>query len=127
VEVVSEFLSALFGDQDSGILITGRISGRKGQRNVDLQEYWQWPDQQDEVQLWADRHAEEDLYFSPMLYDRRQRLKEAVIYTPVVWADSDAAKPETYALPPSIVLETSPGRYQSFWALKDPVSPSGPK
>lgn len=123
VDAVAEFLLAVFGDADQGILITGRISGHRGSRNIDKQEYWDWPAHQSELSHWARRHDGEDLYFSPMLYGRRSRTKEAVIYTPVVWADADLAKPESYALTPSITLETSPNRYQAFWALDEPVSP----
>lgn len=123
MDTVADFLAAVFGDQDAGILITGRISGRKDGRNIDIPEYWNWPEQLDEIAAWADRHEKEDLYFSPMLYNRRQRIKEAVIYTPVVWADADTASPDGYVLAPSITQETSPGRYQVFWALTEPVAP----
>lgn len=121
--MLEQFLKEIFGDL-SGILITGRISGRKGTRAIDLTEFWNYPEDLPALLEWHEMRAgKEDLYFSPMLYKGKRRVKSAVKNTPVVWCDADTATPDTYALPPTIVVETSPGRYHCYWQLEEEAAP----
>lgn len=64
-----------------------------------------------------------DVYFCPHLFRERKRRKEFVEQTPSVWADLDFCPPENLLVTPSIVLETSPGKYQGFWVLNGDVEP----
>lgn len=41
----------------------------------------------------------------------------------VIFCDADSAHPDVFRLKPSIILESSPGRYQTFWIL-DEVYPA---
>jgi hypothetical protein len=123
---ITDFLAALFGDCEPGILVIGQIGEdqkRVDERGINLSTFWSWPEQSDEVGVWCEAHQDEDLYFSPMLYNRRQRVKDAVSQAPVLWADCDTADPDGYAATPTIVLTTSPGRYQAYWCLKDAAAP----
>lgn len=47
------------------------------------------------------------------------RLKENAKEGRVVFTDADTAHPSVFRLKPSIILESSPGRWQTFWILDD--------
>lgn len=63
-------------------------------------------------------------YFSPVIYSSRHRTKKYVIGGATLWADFDTGKVDPFALPlkPSIVIESSPGRYHCFWLLNVSLS-----
>ena len=57
-----------------------------------------------------------DLYFCPNAFARgTKRRKEHAHPTPYAWCDIDAADPAAFRPQPSILTETSPGRYQGLW------------
>lgn len=119
---VSTFLYGIFGEDVEGMVATGRI-GDGATRPITNSRFWRWPEQADELVDFVDQHNTEDVYFSPMLYGEQRRTKDAVTYTPVLWADTDSADPEDFDLDPSIVVETSKGRWQAYWCLTETVSP----
>lgn len=61
-----------------------------------------------------------NVYFCPHIFGSTRRKKDAVSYTPVVWSDLDDCPPSKLMLTPSLILETSPDRYQALWFLDDP-------
>lgn len=64
-----------------------------------------------------------DVYFSPTVYARRRRTKEAAQPSRVVHADYDATDPRAFApaLVPQMVWETSPGSWQGLHILREPL------
>ncbi len=64
-----------------------------------------------------------DIWFSPMLFDVPRRSKATVISCPVAWADLDQCPPERMLVEPSLVIESSGGRYQALWRFKEPLEP----
>jgi predicted transcriptional regulator len=64
-----------------------------------------------------------NVYFCPQLLRERARKKEHVQKTPNIWADLDTCGPELLLVEPSVVLETSPGRYQGFWIADREIDP----
>lgn len=123
----TEFVGALLGEGYIGWLCFGRI--RPGQTaqtpdfKVDVQDWFQWPYEEPAINEFIQAHLADDLYMSPMLFDTKRRVKDNVSYTPVLWVDVDTADPELFALEPTILVETSPGRYQAYWLLSDTVQP----
>lgn len=61
-----------------------------------------------------------NVYFCPQLLDKRRRLKENVGLCPTAWADLDTCEPERLLVPPTILIESSPGRYQALWRFAEP-------
>lgn len=59
-----------------------------------------------------------NIYFCPTRLTTRQRIKDSVVFGQCLWADLDECPPEVLRVKPSIVVETSPGRYQAYWKLK---------
>ena len=64
-----------------------------------------------------------NLYFCPQLFGVKKRNKENVVVTPNAWSDLDFCIPENLLIEPTIVVESSPGRYQAYWVFKEDVDP----
>lgn len=64
-----------------------------------------------------------NVYFCPQLLRERKRSKENVVRTPNIWADLDTCEPEKLLLKPSVVVESSPGRFQGFWLTSEDIDP----
>lgn len=64
-----------------------------------------------------------NVYFCPQLLRERKRTKENVVRTPSIWSDLDKCPPEKLLLEPSLVVESSPGRYQGYWATSEEIDP----
>jgi hypothetical protein len=62
-----------------------------------------------------------NVYFCPQLLRERKRQKEFVESAPSIWADLDTCHPERMLLKPSVVLESSPGRFQAFWVTSEDI------
>lgn len=69
--------------------------------------------------------ADEDVYCSVAVFtseERTGRDTEARVHA--VWAEADTAHPSVFRIPPTIVVNTSPGRYHVWWVLDRPVAAS---
>jgi hypothetical protein len=66
-------------------------------------------------------HENNDLYWCPMLFSEDKRQVEYANEEYALWADLDEADPHEIEEQwrPTIAWETSPGRYQALWLLKD--------
>lgn len=64
-----------------------------------------------------------NLYFCPQLFAEKRRSKETVIATPNAWSDLDSCRPENMLIEPTIIVESSPDRYQAYWVFKELVDP----
>lgn len=87
------------------------------------EEYHEWPKDKDliehRLQLVKENH---DVYFSSHLFSTEDSHKSGVLPTRTIQADLDAAK--EYPLEPSILVQTSPDRYQGYWFLKFDTEPN---
>jgi len=64
-----------------------------------------------------------NVWFCPHLFNKRQRRKENVVYTPNAWSDLDTCEPENLFVEPTITIESSPGRYQGLWVFEKALDP----
>lgn len=65
-----------------------------------------------------------DVYAAMQLYKTpNYRRKELVKVCPSAWADLDAAQPHVVDPPPSVLVESSPGRWQGMWRTTRPMAP----
>lgn len=109
-------LNFIFNNQ-SGIIALARIHRPSKTFSEDFFEY---PLEFPQIMEYIDRYMTEyDVYFCPHLFAEKKRVKEAVIKTPVIWADLDDCPPNKLLIEPNITVETSPGRYQGYWAIPD--------
>lgn len=67
-----------------------------------------------------------DAYFCPNLFSQPYRRKEHALPSKWLYADLDAVDPQNIPsrLTPTISVQTSPGRFQAYWLLQEPLLPS---
>lgn len=91
------------------------------------QVFYRWPEQQGEIAAWIDSLKDRDCYFCPHLLAEPHRKKDFALPGHTIYADLDSCGPENlgrYGEPgPSIVVQSSPARWQAFWLLRDDVEP----
>lgn len=118
---VEDFLFAVLRE-DEGYIDTALI-GPGDTRPINRHTFWHWPEDADRVVEWAREHADEDAYFTPVLFEDKTRDRSSAKKVSVLYADTDEANPYSFDLDPSIVVETSPGRWQAYWCLAEDVEP----
>lgn len=120
-----EFLRAIFGDE-TGYLFVGRLDRTKTEKNW-ADRSFVYPLQIDQALSYVNvsDHQGFDVYIAAQLYSKPDnRKKEFVSTCPSAWSDLDTASPYGVDPEPSVILETSPGRYHGFWRTPKPMAPS---
>jgi len=83
------------------------------------QYFYEWPVQEQEmydfIARWRNR---KNIWFCINLLSEKVRQKEYCLETNLVWSDLDEANPDTLDPRPSIVIESSPDRFQAIWRLE---------
>lgn len=125
---IHQFVTTILGDQE-GWIVCGLMdqAGPKGQLN--RQKDFYYPDGLEDIVEWAESHANEDTYISPLLYgDMRKsngqirRIPENAKSSLVVYQDSDTCRPEKFRMTPSVHVDSSAGKGQDYWVLMEPIS-----
>jgi hypothetical protein len=70
---------------------------------------------------WVERYVDKDVYTTVATYSKDERKPDLTLFTCCVWLDADTCAPENFRLPPSYVVQSSPGRWQVYWFLNEPV------
>lgn len=120
-EIQQQFFEFLFGDQEGYLCISTQFPfDKKSHRD----QFFRWPAQKADITSFIQQaQLSKNVYFCVHLLDKASRKKENALPTNLAWADLDAQNPKTVNPPPSIALETSPGRYHGLWRMALPVSP----
>jgi len=63
-----------------------------------------------------------NVYYSSILRTRRRGTAESCGQANIVWADFDEGFPDDIPVAPSLVVESSPGKSQTYWLLKTPCA-----
>lgn len=114
------FLSKAFGTNEGYVCIAYATKGKKDFR----EEFFKWPNDSEEVLALVDRlYQGHNVWFCPQLFEKRRRSKDECIATPTAWADLDTCEPENLPIEPSLLVESSPGRYQALWVFDREVDP----
>lgn len=66
--------------------------------------------------------SEWDLYYCPSTFKRTRRMQQHANRSRFAWVDIDNGNPNDFDPPPTILIETSPGRFQGLWRLEEFVS-----
>lgn len=74
-----------------------------------------------DLKEWFNNHSSNDfdIYFCPLPFMGKKRLKPLVSRVNCLWSDIDEGNPK---IKPSILWESSPGRLQALWFLKQTLS-----
>lgn len=104
------------------ILPDGLVSvWRRGQTGphapIDIEKWLHYPEDRDSIISEISEHADSDVYLTPASYKIESRKLENVARVRAAWLDNDPFDPKGLRVQPSIVVESSPGRYQSWWQL----------
>lgn len=118
------FFRSVFG-QNEGVFCIG-ISPvpEPGTKRKMFQRFFNYPAQLNQALDVIDAqllHA--DIYFCPQLLGEHKLNKQTVTTCPTVWADLDNCHPSKLLVPPTLVWETSPNRYQAVWRLEETLPP----
>lgn len=73
------------------------------------------------LERWMKNHTGESLYFCPLPFTIKRRSKAHVRGSRFLWADIDDADPNL--VKPSILWESSPGRFQGLWRVAEWLDP----
>ena len=126
---MESFIRTILGQQRGNVFVS-RASGRTeaGKLNVNIHRVFKYPEQFDDILAYAQAHANEDVYISPIVYGDKVNDKGNIARTPenaltsqTVYMDSDLCPPEKFRLKPSIHVVTSRGRGHDYWLLNEPV------
>jgi hypothetical protein len=60
-----------------------------------------------------------NIYFCPQLFAQKKRKKEFVKAAPTVWADLDTCHPDLLEVKPSVIIQSSPSRFQALWRVQN--------
>lgn len=113
---LQEFLSTVITVPEGYFCLASRIDG------VWSEQFYEWPTQLPEITATANTiKTVGDVYFSSYLFDQRSSKKVHVIKSShvTIQCDLDNADPFHLQFEPSILVQTSESRYQSYWCLSE--------
>lgn len=90
------------------------------------ERFFKWPGQAERMLDHVEKmRVGHNVWFCPHLLDGTRRVKgNATVPTAVLWADLDTCRPDIPEPPPSVVVTSSPGRWQAYWRLTEPAEPN---
>lgn len=112
------FFESVWGDAEGRVSIWWRDGVGKNSP-VNRQQWFDYPQQLTEIAEFAESKASKDVYFSVATYTEDKRKPEFAKQAQVIFQDTDAMNPEDYRIEPSIVVESSPGRFHCYWMLDE--------
>lgn len=117
------FFDEVYGDSKGLIdVVTWDENGEPS-----VERWLNWPEDRDFIEKYVFELrggvSKEDVYTSVNLFSGKARTKaDTAAHTRVVGVDADTCDPALFRVPPSAVVESSPGRYQVWWFLDEEVS-----
>lgn len=119
---LQEFFDALFGD-DRGYVVIATTRPVKP-RETFKEEYFEWPAQRDDMTTYIEKVTpSHNVYFCVNLLSVPRRKKENAIPQKLLWSDLDTCSPAKLEIPPQLVIESSPQRYQGIWFIEEKLDP----
>jgi hypothetical protein len=115
----ADFFAAVFGDGRG--LATIVTKGATGE--LTEQRFFEYPERKDEMIAYCNLRTREDIYFSPILFNSPRRIKENAKTVSVIYSDADTCEPENFLVEPSIIVQTSPDRWHTYWMLTEEADP----
>lgn len=84
-------------------------------------EAFRWPRDRQKIIAHMDAHRGQDLYWCPSVFEYKERKTEYAMEEYALWADLDEADPRQIDSDymPTIAWQTSPGRFQALWIIKN--------
>lgn len=121
-EIRIGFFELLFGVTEGCVCIA--TSDPKAPKTQFVQKFFNWPSESLHLENYILKiEASRNVYFCINLLNKMERKKSNCLPTDLVWADLDTADPDEIAVPPAILIQSSPGRWQAIWRLKAKIDP----
>jgi hypothetical protein len=121
-ELRYQFFDYLFGNQRGYVCIC--TAPPKNPRTSFKQEFFAWPEQNDELAEYVNNAAlRANVWFGVNLLSRMIRKKEYCVEDNLVWCDVDTCDPKKLEPTPTVLIESSPGRYQAIWKTDQDLIP----
>lgn len=99
------------------------INTKSDTGELDSERWLRWPEDSKFIEKYSDIRSSEDVYLSVAVFSEQERSnRDLNATTNVVWADADTCAPENFRVPPSVVVQTSTGRWHVWWVLDAPVA-----
>ncbi len=118
------FMSLFFNDTTTGGYVCIAKINRDSKNASFEEKFFKWPADRDEMfGTIAKWQLTNDVYFCPQLFDRPVRKKEYALPLRTVWADLDECPPGELLVQPTILVESSPDRFQAYWTLTHDLFP----
>lgn len=108
----------------NGYVCVGAL--RRMNKNDMKLSYFHLPEDMPKFLTWIEAHEDDvrtDLYFCPNILSEPDLHKTKVAHCPALWADLDTCSPEEVEPSPTLITETSPGRFQALWVFDERVGP----
>jgi len=126
------FFKLLFGTEADGYVCVAYITNITGKKGF-TEEFFKYPEDLPRMMHHISQNkATANVYFCPQLLKTNQRapgtksarVKENVKMCTAAWADLDACDPSLMLVAPSIIVQTSPARWQALWVFDKAVTPA---
>lgn len=115
---LEQFFDSIWGESEGTVCLSFKPKGGEL-----WNEFYSWPSQRNDV---LDRSRSQsgkcDVYYTPCVLRGKSRNKLAFKSSRVAWADYDHGLPESFALAPTYLIETSPDHYHAYWQLDEVCS-----
>lgn len=119
-------LGKIWGNDRDGYVFLPHIDGsartvERRRKSYHENRAFEWPRERAAILAHLRGHGEDDLYFTPALFNSKRRVEQNVDAERTLWADLDPVNPSALdEYRPTIAWESSPGRYQAVWLLDRP-------
>lgn len=114
-----KFFVQVFGQHEGYLCIARKKIEREGL----AERFFHYPGQLDAALNYIEESVlQYDVYFCAQLLLEKRRTKNNVGAVAQLWADVDDCPVEVLRVPPTIIIETSPGRTQAIWRLDEALS-----
>lgn len=116
------FFNSLFAG-DSGYVCIATTKPPHS-RDTFSEKFFEWPSENDKMYDYIERVASScNVYFGVNLLSLPKRKKDNCIPQNLVWGDLDSCRPDRLEIPPQVVIESSPLRYQAVWTIDRKLDP----
>lgn len=104
-----DFFECLYGDGQGYMVVSTE--------NFQNERWFSWPEEADLAVKYCQLRVDQDVYCATTLYSEKQRITANATEGQAVYADADTCVPSNFRKTPSISVETSPGRWHTYWLL----------
>jgi hypothetical protein len=123
-EIRIGFFELLWGDREGNACIfsTDPVAPKTQVK----EKFFQWPKESLKLENYLlTEELKHNVYFCVSLLSKMERKKANCLPTNLVWADLDEVPPDSpnIEIPPPIVIESSPDRWQAIWRLTTELEP----